>query len=644
MSGGGGGYGGGASILSEIFGDGSCRGVLDCTEVLDRTVGIFMWIFLSVYMLRGLSVVCDVYLSPALDSIVDRLGWSEDTAGVTFLAVGSSMPELITSFIATFLMGTEGGIGFVVGSAVINILLIKGIIGIVGGKEGPMKIWRYPLLRDLFFYVVAIVELVLVVDDGEVTRMESAIMVFTYVVYCIYMKLNKKVMAEFEIVNPDDVETDDGSFWKWGRCDRGNHKLEPVVSTEACVCDRCEAIVKARVVILECEECDPKWQMCGSCFQRQQKEKLKAMKEEEHERLKMLDHVDIEAPSLSDAGIGDAPPAAPEVEIFSPPPSDDSFGAGGGPCDMARRVSPSGRSGKDGGVLEEPHIALGATIQVRTHAGIVTEAQVIEMDSGRRCKVRYEREGSPRGGVAEEWLDMFDHRIIVPPEATHLTRAYAAFEAFVWPKAPSDIEDTHPQSRLKKGERELEGPVMSLLKDPLPIILSAIMPPVRKIKRLVVLAILLAFCCTYMAYDSALRVGEIIRLPPRAVGMLLMASGTNFFELLASVEVARSGDGHTDISNAFGLPIFDILFGLGLPWLIRTLMGQQVLFHGYTLWLTADVCVLGGVVVVFFLVLKFSRYDMTRCSGGLLVVLYCAFVLYVLISGPMSIPPVAIEP
>ena len=56
------------------------------------------------------------------------LGLSPDVAGATFMAAGSSAPELATSTIGLFVTKDDIGVSGVVGSAVFNITLVSFII------------------------------------------------------------------------------------------------------------------------------------------------------------------------------------------------------------------------------------------------------------------------------------------------------------------------------------------------------------------------------------------------------------------------------------------------------------------------------------------------------------------------------------
>jgi Ca2+/Na+ antiporter len=153
---------------------------------------MLLWVLLTLYMFKALGTVCDEYFVPSLEMISEKLELSNDVAGATFMAAGSSAPELFTSIVATFLIVNEGGVGAIIGSAIFNILVIVGATCVCAGQV--LHIWWYPLARDCSFYVLSIVELALFIMDDEVIQWwEALIMFLSYVAYCVYMKFNEKV-------------------------------------------------------------------------------------------------------------------------------------------------------------------------------------------------------------------------------------------------------------------------------------------------------------------------------------------------------------------------------------------------------------------------------------------------------------------
>uniref|UniRef100_A0A8C7XS16 Solute carrier family 24 member 3 n=2 Tax=Oryzias sinensis TaxID=183150 RepID=A0A8C7XS16_9TELE len=97
-------------------------------ERAEGAVGLH--VLCTVYMFYALALVCDDYFVPSLEKICEHLQMSEDVAGATFMAAGSSAPELFTSIIGVFITKGDVGVGTIVGSAVFNILCIIGVCGL----------------------------------------------------------------------------------------------------------------------------------------------------------------------------------------------------------------------------------------------------------------------------------------------------------------------------------------------------------------------------------------------------------------------------------------------------------------------------------------------------------------------------------
>uniref|UniRef100_A0A3Q3B5I0 Sodium/potassium/calcium exchanger 3-like n=1 Tax=Kryptolebias marmoratus TaxID=37003 RepID=A0A3Q3B5I0_KRYMA len=127
----------------------------------ERTEGaVGLHVFCAVYMFYALALVCDDYFVPSLEKICENLHLSEDVAGATFMAAGSSAPELFTSVIGVFITKGDVGVGTIVGSAVFNILCIIGVCGIFATQT--IRLSRWPLLRDSVYYTLAISALIVV--------------------------------------------------------------------------------------------------------------------------------------------------------------------------------------------------------------------------------------------------------------------------------------------------------------------------------------------------------------------------------------------------------------------------------------------------------------------------------------------------
>ncbi len=151
------------------------RGILLVMLIL--LLGVLL---ISFYLL---AVVCDEFFVSSLDEIIDRLKMPSDVAGATFMAVGSSAPELFTSLIAVLRPGgvADVGAGTIVGSAIFNILVIIGASALF--RQAKLN-WQ-PVVRDSLFYALSILMLLWAFWDGRIYLMESVMFVGLYGVYLL---------------------------------------------------------------------------------------------------------------------------------------------------------------------------------------------------------------------------------------------------------------------------------------------------------------------------------------------------------------------------------------------------------------------------------------------------------------------------
>ncbi|XP_056136224.1 sodium/potassium/calcium exchanger 3-like [Lampris incognitus] len=163
----------------------------------ERTEGaVALHVLCTIYMFCSLALICDDYFVPSLEKICEHLHLSEDVAGATFMAAGSSAPELFTSVIGVFVTKGDVGVGTIVGSAVFNILCIIGVCGFFAGQAVRLSHWT--LLRDSIYYTFSIVALIVFIYDEKVTWWESLVLILMYTVYIVMMKFNARAQRYFD--------------------------------------------------------------------------------------------------------------------------------------------------------------------------------------------------------------------------------------------------------------------------------------------------------------------------------------------------------------------------------------------------------------------------------------------------------------
>jgi len=112
-------------------------------------------------------------------------GLSQSFVGLTIVALGTSLPELVTSVMAVLKKNTDIAIGNVVGSNIFNLLWILGISAII--KPMPFDVINN---ADILTIIGASTLLLVAVAVGKravISRWEGWVFVMTYIAYVIYL-------------------------------------------------------------------------------------------------------------------------------------------------------------------------------------------------------------------------------------------------------------------------------------------------------------------------------------------------------------------------------------------------------------------------------------------------------------------------
>lgn len=124
------------------------------------------------------------WLVEGASNIARVLGVSEAVIGLTIVAVGTSLPELVTSVMAARKGHGEIALGNVIGSNIFNVLGILGITAIVTPLAVPPEMLGVTLW---VFAASALVPLLLVYAFGMLGRVSGAMLVAVYAAYTVYL-------------------------------------------------------------------------------------------------------------------------------------------------------------------------------------------------------------------------------------------------------------------------------------------------------------------------------------------------------------------------------------------------------------------------------------------------------------------------
>ncbi|KAH9285375.1 putative sodium/potassium/calcium exchanger [Echinococcus granulosus] len=161
------------------------------TQKQRRSGLVIFHIFAAAYMFLALAIVCDEYFIPCLKVICDVLRLQPDVAGATFMAAGSSAPELATTLVGVLIARDDIGLGAVVGSADFNVMFVTSVCALFSKEIIYLNWW--PLVRDSTFYLVSIILLASVIVDEKVYWYEALILLLFYGFYISLMHFNRRL-------------------------------------------------------------------------------------------------------------------------------------------------------------------------------------------------------------------------------------------------------------------------------------------------------------------------------------------------------------------------------------------------------------------------------------------------------------------
>ncbi|MBN2614227.1 MAG: calcium/sodium antiporter [Bacteroidales bacterium] len=127
-------------------------------------------------------------------SIGTRLKISQMIMGLTVVALGTSLPELIVNIFASFAGNSDLAIGNVLGSNITNTLLVVGTAAVIM----PVSMSRQTLKRDIPFSLFVLVILFLLANDSifgrpdSINRMDGLILLLLMGVFMYILFTNKK--------------------------------------------------------------------------------------------------------------------------------------------------------------------------------------------------------------------------------------------------------------------------------------------------------------------------------------------------------------------------------------------------------------------------------------------------------------------
>lgn len=146
-----------------------------------KTMSPLKSVFYTALCIAGIVVGGDLVVDSASD-IAAAFGLSQTIIGLTILAVGTSLPELVTSLVATRKGENDLAMGNVIGSNIFNILGVLGLSAAVS----PVKVSGFSVIDLSLFIGFCLIIYLVTYFRNKIERLPGILMVLTYLGYMTY--------------------------------------------------------------------------------------------------------------------------------------------------------------------------------------------------------------------------------------------------------------------------------------------------------------------------------------------------------------------------------------------------------------------------------------------------------------------------
>lgn len=115
--------------------------------------------------------------------IAEGFGLSQNLIGLTVVALGTSLPELVTSIVAARKNEVDMALGNVIGSNIFNILFVLGIAGAIS----PIAFITENIIDIALLVIMSLVVWALAWSKQKIDRKEGIFMLLIYTAYLVYI-------------------------------------------------------------------------------------------------------------------------------------------------------------------------------------------------------------------------------------------------------------------------------------------------------------------------------------------------------------------------------------------------------------------------------------------------------------------------
>lgn len=170
-----------AAVLS----DPAQSGQIEQSEFVEENIAILPTWKSLVFIIGGMIAIKfgGDFVVDGASSIAFSMGLSQTLIGLTIVAMGTSLPELVTSLVAAKKGEVDMALGNVIGSDIFNILFVLGIATAIS----PISFLMENVIDIILLIIMSVIVLAFAWTRQQINRKEGILMLLMYAAYMVYI-------------------------------------------------------------------------------------------------------------------------------------------------------------------------------------------------------------------------------------------------------------------------------------------------------------------------------------------------------------------------------------------------------------------------------------------------------------------------
>lgn len=170
-----------AAVLS----DPGQSGQIEQAEFVEENIAILPTWKSLIFIIGGMIAIKfgGDFVVDGASSIASSMGLSQTLIGLTIVAMGTSLPELVTSLVAAKKGEVDMALGNVIGSDIFNILFVLGIATVIS----PISFLIENVIDIILLIIMSLIVLAFAWTRQQINRKEGILMLLMYAAYMVYI-------------------------------------------------------------------------------------------------------------------------------------------------------------------------------------------------------------------------------------------------------------------------------------------------------------------------------------------------------------------------------------------------------------------------------------------------------------------------